>query len=212
VTAGNLLVLVLTSGAADTISSIADDKGNTWNLAVSVAASTRKTYIYYAMNAAAGATTVTVTYTAGQFPDTHYFIREYSGIATTSALDKTASNSNGTGYTDSHSTGTTAATTQANELVVAAVGSDANGDPTYTAPTGYADFESQGGQTYTWGACDDKIVSATGTQTATFGSTAYVNSQGAIATFKEAAAAGQPTAKRIATVPFLGGSLRQRNF
>jgi hypothetical protein len=189
VTAGNLIVLAITAGTSDTISSVTDNLSNTYLLAVNDASADRRTWIYYAQNIAAGTCTITVTFESGQFPDSIVQAREYSGIATTSALDVTISADTGTGYENAHPSGTSASTSQADQLVFTAVGSSGSASPAFTVPSGYSNFLEQAGfDAFTYSAIADKIVSTTGTQTASFGSTEYVRSQTVLATFKEAVA------------------------
>lgn len=105
------------------------------------------------------------------------------GFGATDPLDKVANNVEG-GWDISHLTGTTAATTQASELVVAMYAGSAN-DTTYTI-TGYSNvLNEQGADVYTSVSTAWKAVSSTGAQSGTFNSTEYMNGVGAIATFKE---------------------------
>lgn len=192
VTAGNTLILGFTAGYNNSIASITDNQSNTWTLIANNPNSSttdRRSWLYYAQNVAGGSTTITIVFTSGQFADSSTIVREYSGLATTSVLDQFATGNSGTGYVNSHTTSATATTTQANELVVAFVGSGGSASPAFSAGSGYGNItEQQGFDLYTYSAMEDKIVAATGTQTGTFGSTAYVRSQTIVATFKEAVA------------------------
>src|SRR5690606_29083048 len=130
-------------------------------------------------NANAGSTTVTVTYAGGQFPDTAWIAEEWAGIATSSALDVTANAS--ADSTTSHSTGTTATTSQANELVWTAMGNEEGADAGWSADTGYSNATSQKGfDSFTRAFVASKVVSSIGTQTATHTTSSFVNGQGAI--------------------------------
>lgn len=197
VTAGSLLLLNITAGNADMLSTVTDNKSNTWTLAVNTnnaASGARQTYLYYVQNAVAGSTTITITYTSGQFPDSSVIFREYSSVLTSGALDKTSSNNDGASFNTTHDAGTTAATTQASELVILGGGSAGNASPGFTAGTGYANgFEQKGFDLYTYGFMSDKTVSSTGAQSGNFLSTANVQGQGYIATFKLVTAGGTPT-------------------
>jgi len=190
ITSGSLLVLNLIAGNADTISSITDNRSNTWTLAVNSSNPTvgeRQSWLYYVKNAASGATTVTVTYSGGMFPDSSYIAREYSGMDTAAPLDKTSSANDGSSFVQTHSAGTTAATTQADELVVLGGGSSGSASPTFAAGTGYGNgVEQKGFDSFTYGFLSDKTVVATGTQTGNFTSTSFVRGQGFIGTFKAA--------------------------
>lgn len=86
VTAGSAIIVATTSSHA--VTNVTDSQGNTYIEAVpynSVGMS-----IWYCLNAAAGATTVTVTYSGTTSYDA-LIIHEYSGVALTGALDTIAS-------------------------------------------------------------------------------------------------------------------------
>lgn len=185
VTGGNFLVLAVTLGANDTLASITDGLGNTWTHAVTASnADDRQTLIYYVVNAVAGATTVTFTANGGQFPDWAVIMREESGVATTTPLDKTAGQSTGDGVT-SHASGNTATTTQATELLVGAVGCTVAA-PTYAGDAAWADLASQGGfDSWTSTAMQRRVVSSTAAYGITMTATSSANGQAVIATFKE---------------------------
>jgi hypothetical protein len=190
VTVGSLLVMCITSGAADTIASVADTRGNTWTLVSAAASADRSTWLYYAANAVAGATTVTVTYTSGQNPDSAMIIREYSGVATTSPLDVSAVGNDGTAYNQAHSTAATSTTTGASDLVVVAGGVSA-ASPTYAAGSGYGNLVSQAGfDLYTSSVMEDQILTAAGAQTGAYSTTSYVRGEAIVAAFKAASAGG----------------------
>lgn len=133
-------------------------------------------------------------------------VLEYSGILA-SPLDKTASNTVG-GNPTSIATGTTAATSQANELVIVVVGPHAGpGHPWVLSnwSAGYTSQIEEPNGTDTSGlntsACHigDRIVSATGTYSATgTWSPAAGDAGAAIATFK-ASAGGVSGAVGLAT-------------
>ncbi len=193
VTAGSLLVICLTDGNLDTISSITDSKSNTWTLAISSTNATigaRMSSLWYVKNAAAGATVVTVTFGVAQFPDTAYIIREYSGMDTTAPLDVTSSADDGSGFVQTHPAGTTASTSQANELVILGGGMAAGSDPVAVVGSGYGNgVQQKGFDMFTYAFLSDKSISSTGTQTGDYTTTGFVQGQGFIATFKVAAAA-----------------------
>lgn len=113
-TAGNLLVVAANSDATLTISG----GGGGWSLAVS-AVNAQGLYQWYKI-ATGGETDVTVT---PSVTDTVCAaILEYSSIAAASTLDQTASATRVASSAVTQATGTTSATGQAVELVVAAVG------------------------------------------------------------------------------------------
>jgi hypothetical protein len=90
VTAASLLTIEVSYSAGDSITSIDDNKGNIWALAVAITqtSDSQRNELWYAMNAIAGATTVTVHFASG--PNFQSLtIMESSGVATSAALDKT---------------------------------------------------------------------------------------------------------------------------
>jgi fibronectin type 3 domain-containing protein len=158
--AGDLIVVGLSWGGGVTVSSVTDTKGNTYALAVGPTTfSGAASAIYYAKNivaAAAGANTVTVTFSAATgTPDLR--IAEYSGINTTSPLDVTSA-STGTSATSSSGAATTA---NANDLLVGA-----NAVLSGTAGAG-AGFTSRQISTFDGNILEDRVVSATGAYSAT---------------------------------------------
>ena len=192
ITSGNTLIINVTSGNTDTFDSVTDSCSNTYTAAGSSANSEtgeRKSTLYYSKITTGGACTITVTYSAGLFPDTAYIAREYSGLDTSDPLDKTSSANDGANFNQTHDAGTTAATTQNDELVILYGGSSGDASPTFAAGTGYGNgTEQKGFDLYTYAFMSDKTVSSTGAQSGNFTSTGFVRGQGGIATFKAAAA------------------------
>lgn len=131
---------------------------NTWVSGPTVVLGTDdKYYSFYGLNCTNTAGVLNLTLTA----DATVFLRAagtcYSGVATTSALDKTSSNS---GSGTALNTGS-ATTTVANEVLVMIAGNP--GSKTYTAGAG---FTLEGTVESDIGMLDD-IVSATGTYSGT---------------------------------------------
>jgi len=117
--AGNaLFVLVGVKSATVSISSITDNLGNTWTqVALRTGTSTRE-YIYYALNVAGGSTTVTVNFSASVTAAQN--LSEFSGIATSSALDVAGAGAQADAST-SPATGSVT-TANANDLVIGGAG------------------------------------------------------------------------------------------
>jgi hypothetical protein len=179
-TAGNLLILV--SGAGGSISSISGGGVTTWTLQV---ADTNRE-IWAGLVDAAPSVNIVVNYTASGWTYGVVDVCEYSGLASSSWLDKTASFT-GT-YTNagsSRQTGTTANTTQNDELWIGVMGGAGS---TGTLDTPQNGFTLLDGASTVWSvAYLEKIVSATGA--AYSGATVVtsaLNLGGAIATFKMA--------------------------
>lgn len=174
---GHLLILTVVSDT--TVNTPAG-----WSLAVS-AVNFVGEYIYYKISAGTE-TTVTIGLTSSDSCTVTGF--EYSNMAASSPLDKTAFNNSASGAATTISTGTTTTTSQANELVVAVVGWN---DTIPTISSWSNSFVSQSSLASTGSATNitqgtsAKVVSTTGTQTTTATlSTDCGFPSGAIATFK----------------------------
>ncbi len=182
VTAGNAII-VMVNGASGSYS-ISDNRGNTYtrDATASLVANDLGVAIFCALNVAAGATTITLTLPAWSATARAL---EVSGLLTSATLDKTATNTDATGHTNPTS-GTTAATTQADEFVVAVFCTNSGKNPlTITDPAGYTDvYQQTDGVTYFTGGAVQKTVAATGPQTATWTVNDTIASAGCIATYK----------------------------
>lgn len=183
-TAGNLLVAVLQDSNDPAGITLSDTRGNAWIKAVGLYSSglVLSGSIWYAANCAAGANTVAV---AGGFTVFQCLaVAEYSGIATASPLDKTAVDLNSAAA--SPDSGPTAATTQADELLVGGIALDAGSAVTWTGSFTSRQSATNGGGNRMV-AFGDRIVSTTGAYDATATSTTG-DWIAAIATFKAASA------------------------
>ena len=160
-----------------------------WTQAVASVSSGDTTTIAYKIAGAAEGTGVTVSVSVDHHQTLTIF--EYSGIDTVSPLDRTASNACPTPVT-SCSSGTTATTIQADELVIAGIG--LKGSAGGWANTWTNGFTQQstvestlgGAASHSASSTADRIVSAIGTFETTEGWTDSRVAQGAIATFKGA--------------------------
>lgn len=172
---GNMLILGVVSDTTTT----APPAG--WTLAISSVMDTGS-YIYYKVAGAAESPTITVNLSASD--SCLLFAMEYSLL---SALDQTASGSSIISTTVP--TGTTAATTAANELIVTVVGIGQFSIATAVSSWDNGVSAQMSGRTsgtVILGGLGAKVVSATGTQTsnATLNGTGTAGSIGLIATFK----------------------------
>ena len=171
-----------------------------WTEAVALVDSGSTITIAYKIAGAAEGTDVTVSVSVADHQTITIF--EYSGIDTVSPLDRTASNACPTAGT-SCSTGTTATTVRADELVVAGIGlNGTSGGWANTWTNGFTQqstVESTGGPGTGRSASStaDRILSATGTFETTESWTTSRSAQGAIATFK---IAGGPSAALTGTL------------
>jgi len=212
VTVGNLVTIpasVFAEIGGDNIGNFADNKGNSytqWEFNNS-ASGFPVLSVGYSMPTTGGTSfTVTVSVASGT---QNYFIVdavEWSGIQA-SPLDKTAVNDNINGSDTSFNTGTTATTATANELVIAGVWlgtGNASSGLTSPASSGYQSlFVNQDGAARCCASeFSYKIISATGTQTASWMSS-VAGGWGAIIITFNGTAGGGGTGKRV----ILGGGI-----
>jgi len=201
---GDALIAVVGVNDADgNVVSKITQTGVTWTKQVSSANAPLDIEIWAGVVGTGAATTVVITLTdAGHDSDAHVSyatsdICEYSGLATSGVfLDKTATNS-GLGITTSN-TGTTATTTQGNELWIGGI-ADTLTNAIQTAPqNGFQLFDGEEGSGGTV-AYLYNIVSGTGNAVSGTSANAINNWVGAMATFTTAAVAASPTPSPTAT-------------
>lgn len=190
--AGNFLGLSIRIGTSGRTLTVTDDVGDTAlkALAQAISGGNPELNIYYFENCgAATSVTIAISGAAARIDAT---VHEYSGLATSSSLDKTASAADASGTSTAPNSGATATTTQNDELVF---GADISGSlRTHTVGAGF----SNGAQSPTGanaGLCagEGMVVAATGAQTATFTFPTGATWACGVATFKAAAAAGRTT-------------------
>lgn len=201
ISGGDLIVVFISNHNNVAPTSVTDAASNTYTL-VNISNGTTVTgTIAYCANCSplASGQSITATWASGRFAS--MIVHEFAGAAS-GAADKTAT---ATGASASPSVGPTAATTQADELIL---GLFAYSNPhTFAAGAGYTALtgvESTG--TVRGVACEYKIVAATGAQTAagTFNSSATY--AGVIITIKQAAAGAVPNAPSGLTATAVGTS------
>jgi len=181
-TTGDAIVVGINWYNDTTISSVSDSNGNTYNLVTTVTqTSTHKAALYYALNITGGAShQVTVTFSGSS--DAGISVAEYSGFATSGALDQYAgaSGASGTALNSGNVT-----TTQATEMLIG-WGSAWN-SVTFTPGTNFTE------RTDNYAASlEDRYVTSTGTYAATF--TASGESGGWTAIIATFGAQGAPPA------------------
>lgn len=177
---GNLLVYLCAGNAGVSMSAATDTNTNTISNALNnTISSTGAERIDYVASSHSGANTVTCSQTSSN--RVHIHIYEISG--TTGTLDSTTNTARGAGTSQSIST--SSATTAANEIVFGFFYDQPNND-SLTAGTGFSPSEFQdGGSGNESSLSEVKIVSSTGTQTATATCGSNTNNiLRAIATFK----------------------------
>lgn len=135
---------------------------------------------YYAKNITGAASHVITVNLSGSL-SVDGIAREYSGIDTNAPTDQTAQN---TGSSSTPSSGATSTTTQASELVIGFFGCGSS--VTETLGSGFSNLTVATVSASASAAAEDLIVSSTGTQTATFGTSTIFNWGCQVATFKGA--------------------------
>lgn len=186
VAAGNFVVVAIRIGADARTITVTNDVSGTATLALTKAiggGNAGELSIFYFENSGA-ATTVTVAI-SGAGTAISFTVHEYSGIATSGALDKTASASDTSGTSTTLDSGPTIETEQADELLFG--GGTTNTTTTMTAGTNYLNkASSPSGAGLQWCSGEDQIVAATSTYSATFTLAAARRWACGIATFKGA--------------------------
>lgn len=178
----------------------ADSQGQTWSAGRADAPAISGgfdmgTSHFYIQNALAGTHTCTPEVNSSHFVT----ITEWSGMLTSGVLDASVAAQNGSGAGTSQATGTTSTTAQADEIVMIAFAMGATGtgatDVTFTDPV--ANFTTlqinKNDATSTALMHCSRIISAIGTQTATFNWTTSDPTQwwqASIVTYKGVSAAG----------------------
>lgn len=199
---GNLLLAVAgawQSGVQNT-HTITDSNSNTWVEVTGsplLPTSNTKHHLFYAKNCTGGASH-TFTTTIGGTALITLFVMEVSGADTTSPFDKGAG---AVGNSTAPSSGATATRTQANEIIIGALGTGDNINlGTITAGSGFT-IPANGSHNLFANyvsAIEYQIVSAAGTDAATY--TISSDFWGCIVgTFKEAAVAGAANKSNFAT-------------
>lgn len=170
-TAGSTLIAVTTmggsSGGANTYSSLTDSKSGTWTeigtaAIFSGSSGIRMFYCKGNSGSRGSSHTITFNYNATEFPV--IFFLEITGADSSNPLDQNAQQNtdNATPYV----VGPTGTTDTADEFVVTAIATDSASSYTLTGYT--IDDSNTNSATFWAGAIGHKIVSATGTQTASW--------------------------------------------
>ena len=186
-TAGDLIIAFVRMSSTTQTVSLTDTAGNQYNPAVSQAQSSdgHQIYIFYASNIKAGANTVTATFSSS---NNHPWlaIYEYSGLSTTNPLDQTAG---AQGTSSSASSGTTPATTSANELIFAGLGLPSGSSVTVTAASGFAMALQDTNQNGSRAASENGTASTPGAYAGAFTLSGNAEWSCVAATFKPASGA-----------------------
>ncbi len=179
-TARNLIIAFVRMSSSSQTVQVTDSAGNTYTDAVSQVQTTdgHQVHLFYSKNIAGGANTVTATFSA---TNNHPWLAvyEYSGLSTTSPLDKTA-HAQGSG--SSVNTGPTATTASAPELVFAGTGFVYNYTGTVTAGSGFSLGQQDAGTSRA--ATEAAVVASTGSYSGSFSLSASTNWSAVLATCK----------------------------
>jgi hypothetical protein len=183
-TAGNLIVALVRASTTMQTVTMSDAMGNNYVDAVQQVQTTdgHQVHIFYATNIAGGANTVRATF-SGTNGHPWLAIFEYSGLSTTHPLDRTAS-AQGSGT--AASSGATAQTRAANELVTSALGLPASSSAFITAGSGYVIEQQNAASPGSRGAAEDEIASAERAFAGTYRLSSSTNWSAAVATFSTA--------------------------
>ena len=166
-----------------TLNTVTSSPSNTWNSTTDVSNSGNvRIQCYYAMNAASGTTTVTFNFSASV--SWEIAIHEYSGVATTSALDQ---QNGATGNSSSPSSGSV--TPSVNGELIFGWTANSFGVNSYTAGTGFTQRQSD----LAFYASEDQVQGTAGAISATWaqgGSSAQWAAK--VLAFKAAGGAAKP--------------------
>lgn len=204
-TAGDAIIVAVAI-KANPISTITDNLGQTYTLASSISVGgSGLSYIYYVLNTGEGVTTITVTLGALVSDTIVLTAAEYSGISTSGALDKTSTNAN---TSTSWTSGLTATTSQANELLFGSAYDSQNSTTILTPGTGYTTVNSEPGSSVLL-FTEDQIVTSTGTYAATGSSSKPDHIYAMIATFTLNTSAGALFVNKPVILKYSPGKLHR---
>ncbi len=200
-TAGNLILAFVRMSTTSQTVKLTDSRGNTYTDAVSQQQTTDGSQIHllYAKNIKAGSDTVTATF-SGTNSHPWMAVYEYSGVNPSSPLDQVA---HAQGSSASPSSGATATTSTANELVFSGVGLPTSSKVTVTAGSGYQ-LEQQT-TSGTRAANEEFVSSVTGSYSGVFTLSGSTNWSAIVATF--AAGVTAPSQPSITTTSLPSGTV-----
>src|SRR5207245_6754787 len=141
VATGHSVILTLAMADASGGVTATDSKGNTYSLAADITPSNVRTVILAAHNVTALVSGDTITVTHPSASLRALSANEFSGVSPTSALDQTHT---ATGSSTTPSSGATAATTEAAELLLGAMGVAGTTSDTFTAGASYTALAQAG--------------------------------------------------------------------
>lgn len=199
------LLVACDAGANPTVS---DNKGNTWTALTSyVNGANIRIRPYYCIPSSVGSGHTFIA--TGSFVYASVLVEAFSGVKQTSPLDV---ENGASGFASTLQPGSVTPS-ENNELLISCLGINSSGTPiSINSSFNKTDELNFVGGTNYGGALAYKIQTTASAENPTWTRTNTNGMAASIHAFKAATASGQPTIKRIASIPFLGGSLRQRNF
>lgn len=207
VTSGSLLVAVVSWDGGGTLSGVTDTAGNTWQLIGTSTLSTtdqQRVQMAYAMNANAGATTVSANF-ASNIGWRRLAIGEWSGVATSAALDvQGGQQGSNTTATDNVTSGNVTPTANG-ELIVGGAANTNLATVTITAGTGFTKRAS--GDVI---ALEDQVQATAAAIAArwTYGTAGRYVAK--VATFRAAAGGSQSVSGTVPAVTTTSGTVQAR--
>lgn len=203
------IAIVASEPSATVVSTVTDSQSNTWTKRVGLAGfGGQNLHISYweCVNCTGGTTpTITITLTAGKFNTISAIADEFSGITTSTPFDVYASNTEANASNLLHSCGTTGATAQNNDLVLAYYATTTLATLTAATPGYVAALTEQNATQFSEIGRTYVIATSAATQTANISSSAYSQGIGIIVTVKGSAATASfpqpypPTMVAVAT-------------
>ncbi len=188
--AGNFLVACIAAGSGPPASSVTST-GASWSKATGVFTGTVGSEIWYAENVSTGGATITANFSGS--PEATIIVGEFSGVLLSASVDRVANAAADYSGSTPADSGTTAATSQADEISIAGL-MDKTLTGTWTTPTNsFTKLLEQKGGTSLNAVFAYKIVSVTGTQNTSVPRSPQPSSGpwvASIATFKAAAGGG----------------------
>jgi subtilisin family serine protease len=184
-TPGNLIIAFVRMSSTSQTVGVTDSAGNLYTDAVAQVQTSdaHQVHIFYAKNILGGANTVTANFSS---TNNHPWLAifEYSGLSTTSPLDRTSS-AQGSGT--AVSTGTTAQTRASGELLFSGLGVPSSSTVTITAGSGYVLEQSDPTSPGSRAATEQGFVSSIGAFSATYSLSGSANWSAVLATFSATA-------------------------
>lgn len=204
ITAGSALVLI---GAAvqdpgsyytSKLNSVSDDQANTWSTPTNAMTGDYlpNAFVAYAINCAAGSTTVTGTFSVASYNRVSWALYEISGIATSDALEAVVTGVQTAGNT-STSTSATGTLSQASTIAILCAGGYLG---TPSNPSGWVSELTQANGTYIGCQVSSKILSSTDSVTGTVPHSSSSGSSAAVMLVLRAAVAGAHVVRPVSDV------------